>query len=78
MVAQECGLVAGEFIHMLGDAHIYTNHLDAVEEQLTRSPYTLPQLNLRPHVKRVVDFKYDDIEVVDYQHHPSIKAPVAV
>ncbi len=78
MVAQVTGLEPGEFIHTLGDAHIYLNHLEQVDTQLAREPYPLPRLRLNPRVKSLFDFTYDDIEVVDYRHHPAIPAPVAV
>jgi len=78
MVAQVCGLEPGEFIHTLGDAHIYTNHLDQVREQITREPYPLPKMKINPAVKDINDFKYEDFELVDYQAHPHIKGVVAV
>ncbi len=78
MVAQECGLEAGEFIHTLGDAHLYLNHLDQARLQLTREERALPKLKLNPNVKRVLDFTFDDIEIVDYNPHPGIKAEIAV
>ena len=78
MVAQVTDLEPGEFIHTLGDAHIYHNHFDQVGEQLSRKPYALPQLKLNPEIKNIDDFTMDDIELVDYQCHPGIKAPMAV
>lgn len=78
MVAQVCGLGVGEFIHVLGDAHIYHNHFDAVAEQLERPPLALPTLELNPLVKSIEGFKMDDIRLLDYQCHESIKAPMAV
>lgn len=78
MVAQECGLEAGEFIHTLGDAHLYLNHLDQARLQLTRDERALPKLKLNPNVKKVLDFTFDDIEIVDYNPHPGIKAEIAV
>lgn len=78
MVAQSAGLEAGDFIHTLGDAHLYHNHFDQAREQLTRAPGALPQLELNPHVKSVFDFKFDDIRIVNYVAAPSIKAPIAV
>ncbi len=78
MVAQVTGLQPGEFIHTLGDAHLYSNHLEQVELQLSREPYPLPQMKLNPAVTDLFDFTYDDFELVGYEHHPHIKAPVAV
>lgn len=78
MIAQVCDLEVGEFVHTLGDAHLYTNHLEQTELQLTREPLALPQLKLNPEVKNIFDFKFEDIEVVNYESHPHIKAPVAV
>ena len=78
MVAQVCGFKPGEFIHTLGDTHIYLNHLDQVKEQLSRKPYPLPEMHLNPHVTDLFGFKYEDFELVGYQAHPSIKAPIAV
>lgn len=78
MVAQVCNLEVGEFIHTLGDAHIYSNHFDQVKLQLSRDCKTLPQLKLNPDVKNIFDFKYEDIEIVNYNPHPAIKAEVAV
>ena len=71
-------LEAGEFIHTLGDAHIYTNHFDQVELQLSRDPKTLPTLKLNPNINDLFDFKYEDIEVMNYDPHPGIKGAVAV
>jgi thymidylate synthase len=78
MIAQVCDLAPGEFVHTFGDVHIYANHRDQVREQLARAPYPLPVLKLNPAVRSVFDFRYEDIEVVGYQSHPAIKAPVAV
>ena len=78
MIAQVCGLQVGEFIHVLGDAHIYLNHVDQVEEQLTRTPLALPQLWLNPEVTDITKFTMDDIKLVGYESHPAIKAPMAV
>lgn len=78
MVAQATGLVAHEFVHSLGDAHIYKNHFDAVAEQLTRAPLPSPTLWLNPEVKDIDSFTMDDIRLEDYQSHETIKAPMAV
>lgn len=72
------GLQPGEFIHTLGDAHLYSNHLEQVALQLSREPYPLPQMKLNPAITNLFDFTYEDFELADYQHHPHIKAPVAV
>ena len=78
MVAQVTGLQPGEFVHTFGDAHLYSNHLDQVETQLLRDPLPLPTMKMNPDVKSVFDFKYEDFELVGYEAHPHIKAPVAV
>jgi len=78
MVAQVTGLKPGEFIHTLGDAHLYVNHLAQVAVQLQRQPYSLPNIELNPNVNSIFDFKYEDFEIVDYEAHPSISAPIAV
>lgn len=78
MIAQVCGLKAGEFIHTLGDAHLYLNHLDQARLQLSRMPYELPKLVLNPEVKDIFDFTYEDIKIENYVSHPHIKAEVAV
>lgn len=78
MIAQVTDLEPGEFIHTLGDAHIYRNHLDQVERQLSREPYPLPRLQLNPDVQDINDFRYEDFELLDYQCHKGIKAPIAV
>lgn len=78
MVAQVCGLQPGEFIHTLGDAHLYLNHLPQAELQLSREPRPLPTLRLNPEVKDLFAFTFDDVELVDYDPHPHIKAEVAV
>ena len=79
MVAKITGLVPHEFIHVLGDSHIYMNHLDAVKEQLSREPYPLPQLRIADRGQTEIDdFEMDDFELVDYQHHPTIRAEMAV
>lgn len=78
MVARATDLEPGEFIHTLGDAHLYLNHLDQARLQLSREPFPLPRMNLNPEVKSLFDFRYEDFELVDYRSHPAIKAPVAV
>ena len=78
MVAQVCGLRPGEFIHTLGDAHIYSNHREQIELQLTREPYPLPRMRLNPAVEDLFAFDFDDFELLDYRHHPHIKGQVAV
>ncbi|WMN06959.1 thymidylate synthase [Marivirga arenosa] len=78
MVAQVCDLEPGEFVHTLGDAHLYSNHLDQTHLQLSREPYPLPKMKINPEVKNIFDFKFEDFELVDYQYHPHIKAAVAV
>ncbi len=78
MIAQVTGLKPGEFVHTLGNAHIYSNHFEQVKLQLSREPYPLPHMNINPAVKDIFDFKYDDFELVDYQCHPAIKGEVAV
>jgi len=78
MVAQVCDLEPGDFIHTLGDAHLYSNHLEQTELQLSREPYPLPKMKINPDVKSIFDFKFEDFELTDYQYHPHIKAPVAV
>lgn len=78
LIAQVCGLDVGEFVWVGGDTHIYLNHLEQVNEQLKREPLELPRLELNKEIKHIDDFKFDDIKVVGYQSHPSIKAPIAV
>lgn len=78
MMAQVCGLKPGEFVHTLGDAHLYLNHLDQAREQLSRSVLQPPQMKLNPNVSSIFDFKYEDFELVGYDSHPSIAAPIAV
>ncbi len=78
MIAQVTGLKVGEFIHTLGDAHLYSNHLEQVDTQLARAPYPLPVMEINPKVTSLFDFCYDDFKLTNYQSHPSIKAPIAV
>ncbi len=78
MMAQVTGLQPGEFIHTLGDAHIYNNHLEQVKVQLTREPYPLPKLILNPRVQSIFDFTFEDIQIIDYQAHPHIKGEISV
>jgi len=78
MIAQVCGLGVGDFVHTLGDAHIYSNHFDQVNEQLSRTPRALPSLHLNPEVKDLFAFTFDDIRIDHYDPLPAIKAPVAV
>lgn len=78
MMAQVTGLEAGEFVHTFGDAHLYLNHLEQAELQLSREPRDLPRMKLNPEVKNIFDFDFDDFELLDYNPYPHIKAPVAV
>jgi len=78
MVAQVTGYEPGEFIHTLGDTHLYLNHIEQAELQLTRQPYPLPEMRLNPAVTSLFAFHYDDFELVNYRCHPAIKAPIAV
>lgn len=78
MVAQVCNLEVGDFVHTLGDAHLYLNHLDQTREQLSRAPRDLPKLSLNEDRRSIFDFSFEDIEFSDYDAHPSIKAPIAV
>ena len=78
MIAQVTGLKPGEFVHTLGDAHLYLNHLDQAREQLTRKPYALPTMRLNPDVTSIFDFKFEDFTLENYQAHPTIKAEIAV
>jgi thymidylate synthase len=78
MVAQVCGLEPGDFVHTFGDAHLYLNHLEQTELQLSRESRPLPKMKINPTVKNIFDFKMDDFELLDYHPHPHIKAPVAI
>jgi thymidylate synthase len=78
MVAQVCDLEPGEFIHTFGDVHLYSNHIEQARLQLSRTPFALPQMKINPAVKNIFEFKFEDFELVNYQFHPHIKAPVAV
>ena len=78
MIAQICGLQAGEFVHTFGDVHIYKNHLEQVKLQLSREPYPLPQMKINPERKEIEEFVYEDFELLNYQAHPHIKGEVAV
>jgi thymidylate synthase len=78
MIAQACELQPGDFVHTLGDAHLYSNHLDQAREQLTRAPRALPQMRLNRAVKDLFAFKFEDFVLEGYDPHPAIKAPIAV
>lgn len=78
LIAQVCGLEAGDFVHTLGDAHIYTNHIAQVRTQLDRAPFALPTLVLDPSVRSIDDFRFEHVRLEGYQHHPAIRAPIAV
>lgn len=78
MMAQVCGLEAGEFVHSFGDVHLYNNHLEQATLQLSRTPYDAPVMRLNPDVKHIFDFTFEDFKLEQYQCHPAIKAPVAV
>ena len=78
MIAQVTGLKPGDFVHTLGDAHLYLNHLEQADEQLTRTPYPLPRMELNRDVRDILDFRYADFKLLDYRCHPAIKAPIAV
>ena len=78
MIAQVTGLKPGEFVHTLGDAHLYTNHLEQAKTQLTREPFPLPTLEINPAITKLEDFRFEDFVLKDYQSHPGIKAPIAV
>lgn len=78
MIAQICGLQPGEFVHTFGDVHIYSNHMEQVKLQLSRTPFPLPVMKINPEVKDIFAFRFEDFSLEDYQSHPAIKAPVAV
>jgi thymidylate synthase len=78
MVAQVCGLKPGDFVHTFGDLHLYANHLEQAKLQLSREPRPLPQMKLNPAVKTINGFKFEDFELIGYDPHPGIKAPIAV
>ncbi|MBL7738124.1 MAG: thymidylate synthase [Chitinophagaceae bacterium] len=78
MIAQVCDLEPGEFIHTFGDVHIYSNHMEQVKLQLSRTPYPLPAMTINPAVKSIFDFTFEDFKLENYESHPAIKAPVAV
>ncbi len=78
MVAQVCGLKPGDFVHTFGDLHLYANHLEQAKLQLSREPRSLPQMKINPAVKNIHDFKFEDFELIGYDPHPGIKAPIAV
>ncbi|MDD5025836.1 MAG: thymidylate synthase [Candidatus Peribacteraceae bacterium] len=78
MMAQVCGLQVGDFVHTLGDAHLYLNHTEQALTQLERTPRALPSLKLNPSIRSIFDFKFEDFEIVNYDPHPGIKAPIAV
>ncbi len=78
MLAQVCDLEPGDFIHTFGDAHLYSNHAEQVETQLAREPYPLPTMKINPDIRNIFDFTFEDFELVDYQCHPGIRAPIAI
>ncbi|MGN6341902.1 MAG: thymidylate synthase [Ginsengibacter sp.] len=78
MIAQVCDMDLGEFVHSFGDVHLYKNHFEQAQLQLTRNPFPLPEMKLNPGVKNIFDFRYEDFTLENYHSHPSIKAPVAV
>lgn len=78
LIAEEVGMVPGEFVWTGGDCHIYSNHFEQVREQLSREPYPYPQLRVKNKKPSIFDYEFEDFELVDYQHHPTIKAPIAV
>jgi len=78
MMAQVCGLEPGDFVHTFGDAHLYSNHMEQVSTQLAREPFGLPTMKINPDVKSIFDFTFEDFELLDYECHPGIRAPIAV
>lgn len=78
MIAQVCDLELGDFVHTFGDAHIYTNHLEQINLQLSREPHKLPKMKLNPEIKNIFEFKYEDFTLEDYESHPAIKGVVSV
>lgn len=78
MVAQQVDMAVGDFVWTGGDVHIYNNHVEQVNKQLTRAPYRLPKLIIKRKPESILDYTFDDFEVVDYKSHPAIKAPVAI
>jgi thymidylate synthase len=78
MIAQQCDLEPGDFVWTGGDVHIYNNHIDQVSLQLTREPFALPRLNIKRKPSSIFDYQFEDFEILNYQSHPSIKAPIAV
>jgi thymidylate synthase len=78
LIAQACDLVPGDFVHTLGDAHLYLNHLDQARSQLQRRPRQLPVMQINPDVSSIFDFTYEDFKLVGYDPHPHIKAPISV
>ncbi len=78
MIAQQCDLEVGDFVWVGGDCHIYSNHLEQVAQQLQRTPYPLPKLLIKRKPASIFDYSFEDFEFADYQHHPAIKAPIAI
>ena len=78
MMAQVCNLEPGVFVHTIGDAHLYNNHLEQAKLQISREPLELPELRLNPEINNIDEFDFSDIEVINYQHHPHIAAPISV
>lgn len=78
MIAQVCNLGLGEFVHTFGDLHLYKNHIEQAKLQLSREPRPLPLMKINPNVTNIFDFKYEDFELIGYNPHPAIKAPIAV
>ena len=78
MIAQVCNLELGDFVHTFGDAHLYSNHMEQVNTQLTREPFALPTMKMNPNVKNIFDFTFEDFELFNYESHPGIRAPIAI